>query len=125
MGLIAFWHFIQNPTVNKDAMPSARVPHVTACDSLAEPVTERILGSLARLDCSHAEIRVCDFTESTLVAEETTSSMPAHMMRVSAEVNGERLTVVGNGRGADASQTAFDSLFNNLKILLEERGLCG
>ncbi|MFV0334032.1 MAG: hypothetical protein ACK5JR_08185 [Tropicimonas sp.] len=124
MGLYAFWLFLKNPSEQSDPAPPPPIPAVTACDSRSEPVAERILGSLARLDCTLAEIRVCDFDEAVTPAADTSHGMPAHMMRLSVEIDGERLPVIGNGRGETASQAAFDSLFNNLKQVLEDKDLC-
>lgn len=124
MGLYAFWIFLKDPSARTDPAPPPDIPAVTACDGPSEPVAERILGSLARLECRLAEIRVCDFEEAATPAAETSHGMPAHMMRVSVEIDGERHAIIGNGRGEAAAQTAFDSLFNNLKHVLEDKDLC-
>lgn len=123
LAIISLWQVFWSP---QDPAPAETIIRttVTACDAGAEPVADGLMGSLARLDCDVADIRVCDFTETATPADRTTTGMPAHMMRVSAEIDGERLAVIGNGRGADAAQTAFDSLYNNLIQILEDKDIC-
>lgn len=124
MALFAFWHFVWGTSGVSGDAPPVPAPTVTACDSRTEPVAERIVGSLARLDCTLSEIRICDFEEAATPAEETSHGMQAQMMRITAEIDGERLAIIGNGRGEAAAQGAFDSLFNNLRLALEDRDLC-
>lgn len=125
MVLYGFWHFVsggQKPPMITD---TADPPVITACDERAEPVAARLVSGLALMSCEIAEIRVCDFTGQSKSAEDSSHNMPAYVMRISAEIDGKRLPFIGNGRGDMAKEAAFDSLFNNLKTELEERGLCG
>lgn len=117
-GLVAFWQIFDPP--NKP--PNG--PTVTACDGPAAPLAQKLTGSLAQLDCKLPQIRICDIQESAVAASDTSHGMAAHKMQISVEAGGARFAVIGNGRGAQAAQSAFDNLFNNLVISLKDKDLC-
>jgi hypothetical protein len=97
---------------------------ISVCDPASQPLAGKLAARLATTDCAAENLRLCDVVETARPADETSHGMPAHLIRLSLGIGDRSVPIVGNGRGDQAEAQAFDSLFNNLRLVLKENEIC-